>query len=156
MSLEVTVSILEKKLTKMLIAPVEDLGFELVGIKFIHARQSTLRVYIDSKNGINIDNCADVSQKVSAVLDVEEPIEIAYNLEVSSPGLDRPMFTAEHYVRSFGKEVRLLLRMSVKNRRKWQGIIKYVEGAMITVTIDGKDEVFALSNIQKANLIPHI
>ncbi len=69
-------------------------------------------------------------------------------------GLDRPMFTAEHYQRFTGEEVALVLRMAVQNRRKWQGIIKAVDGEMITVTVEGKDEVFALSNIQKANLVP--
>ncbi|ALL36266.2 ribosome maturation factor RimP [Serratia marcescens] len=148
-------STLEQQLTEMLSAPVEALGFELVGIEFIRARQSTLRIYIDSDNGINVDDCADVSHQVSAVLDVEDPITVAYNLEVSSPGLDRPMFTAEHYTRFLGEEVSLVLRIAVQNRRKWQGIIKSVEGEMITVTVEGKDEVFALSNIQKANLVPH-
>ena len=142
-------STLEQKLTEMLTAPVEALGFELVGIEFIRGRTSTLRIYIDS------EDCADVSHQVSAVMDVEDPITVAYNLEVSSPGLDRPMFTAEHYQRFTGEEVALVLRMAVQNRRKWQGIIKAVDGEMITVTVEGKDEVFALSNIQKANLVPH-
>lgn len=62
------------------------------------------------------------------------------------------MFTAEHYERFIGEEVSLVLRMAVQNRRKWQGLIKAVDGEMITVTVEGKDEVFALSNIQKANL----
>lgn len=146
---------LEQKLTEMLTAPVEALGFELVGIEFIRGRTSTLRIYIDSEDGINVDDCADVSHQVSAVMDVEDPITVAYNLEVSSPGLDRPMFTAEHYQRFTGEEVALVLRMAVQNRRKWQGIIKAVDGEMITVTVEGKDEVFALSNIQKANLVPH-
>ncbi len=152
--LGVGLSTLEQKLTEMLTAPVEALGFELVGIEFIRGRTSTLRIYIDSEDGINVDDCADVSHQVSAVMDVEDPITVAYNLEVSSPGLDRPMFTAEHYQRFTGEEVALVLRMAVQNRRKWQGIIKAVDGEMITVTVEGKDEVFALSNIQKANLFP--
>ena len=82
-------------------------------------------------------------------------VEFYSNLEVSSPGLDRPLFTAEHYARFVGEEVTLVLRMAVQNRRKWQGVIKAVDGEMITVTVEGKDEVFALSNIQKANLVPH-
>lgn len=153
--LGVGLSTLEQKLTEMLTAPVEALGFELVGIEFIRGRTSTLRIYIDSEDGINVDDCADVSHQVSAVMDVEDPITVAYNLEVSSPGLDRPMFTAEHYQRFTGEEVALVLRMAVQNRRKWQGIIKAVDGEMITVTVEGKDEVFALSNIQKANTVPH-
>ncbi|MEY8711754.1 ribosome maturation factor RimP [Mangrovibacter phragmitis] len=148
-------STLEQKLTEMITAPVEALGYELVGIEFVRGRTSTLRIYIDSPNGITVDDCADVSHQVSAVMDVEDPITVAYNLEVSSPGLDRPMFTAAHYTRFLGEEVTLVLRMAVQNRRKWQGIIKQVDGEMVTVTVDGNDEVFALSNIQKANLVPH-
>ncbi|PHM66868.1 hypothetical protein Xsto_00892 [Xenorhabdus stockiae] len=139
----------------MISAPVEALGYELVGLEFIRARVSTLRVYIDSEEGITVDDCADVSHQVSAVLDVEDPIPGLYNLEISSPGLDRPLFKAEHYQRFMGEEISLMLRMAMQNRRKWQGIIKAVDGEMITVTVDGKDEVFALSNIQKANLVPH-
>ncbi|MBI6549322.1 ribosome maturation factor RimP [Xenorhabdus lircayensis] len=148
-------STLEQKLTEMISAPVEALGFELVGLEFIRARVSTLRVYIDSEEGITVDNCADVSHQVSAVLDVEDPISVLYNLEISSPGLERPLFKAEHYQRFMDEEVNLVLRMAMQNRRRWQGIIKAVDGEMITVTVDGKDEVFALSNIQKANLVPH-
>ncbi|KLU17338.1 MULTISPECIES: ribosome maturation factor RimP [Xenorhabdus] len=148
-------STLEQKLTEIISAPVEALGFELVGLEYIRARVSTLRVYIDSEEGITVDNCADVSHQVSAVLDVEDPIPGLYNLEISSPGLERPLFKAEHYQRFIGEKVSLVLRMAMQNRRKWQGIIKAVDGEMITVTVDGKDEVFALSNIQKANLVPH-
>ncbi|NHB94959.1 ribosome maturation factor RimP [Photorhabdus stackebrandtii] len=148
-------STLEQKLTAMISVPVEALGFELVGLEFIRARVSTLRIYIDSENGITVDDCADVSHQVSAVLDVEDPISVLYNLEISSPGLERPLFTAEHYQRFIGEEISLVLRMAMQNRRKWLGIIKTVDGEMITVTVDGKDEVFALSNIQKANLVPH-
>ncbi len=153
--LGVGLSTIEQKLTELILAPVEALGYELVGIEFVRGRTSTLRIYIDSKNGITVDDCADVSHQVSAVMDVEDPISVPYNLEVSSPGLDRPLFTAEHYERFQGEEVALVLRIAVQNRRKWQGIIKSVEGEMITVTVEGNDEVFALSNIQKANLVPH-
>ncbi|MFC3394353.1 ribosome maturation factor RimP [Brenneria rubrifaciens] len=148
-------STLEQKLTAMISAPVEALGYQLVGIEFIRGRQSTLRIYIDSEDGITVDDCADVSHQVSAVLDVEDPIAVAYNLEVSSPGLERPLFTVEHYVRFIGEEATVVLRMAVQNRRKWQGVIKAVDGEMITIIVEGKDEVFALSNIQKANLVPH-
>ncbi|NHB89431.1 ribosome maturation factor RimP [Photorhabdus tasmaniensis] len=148
-------STLEQKLTAMISAPVEALGFELVGLEFIRARVSTLRIYIDSENGITVDDCADVSHQVSAVLDVEDPISVLYNLEISSPGLERPLFNAEHYQRFIGEKISLVLRIAMQNRRKWLGMIKTVDGEMITVTVDGKDEVFALSNIQKANLVPH-
>lgn len=148
-------STLEQKLTSMISVPVEALGFEFVGLEFIRARVSTLRVYIYNEHGVTVDDCADVSHQVSAVLDVEDPISVLYNLEISSPGLERPLFTVAHYQRFIGKEVNLILRIAMQNRRKWQGIIKAVNDEMITVTVDGKDEVFALKNIQKANLVPH-
>ncbi|WP_145960378.1 ribosome maturation factor RimP [Leminorella richardii] len=146
---------LEQKLTELIGAPVEALGFELVGIEFIRGRQSTLRIYIDSENGITVDDCADVSHQVSAVLDVEDPVTTAYNLEVSSPGLDRPLFTAAHYERFIGEEVSLTLRIGIQNRRRWVGTIKGVEGETIVLDVEGKDEMFALSNIAKANIVPH-
>lgn len=146
---------LERQLTEMLESPVEAAGYELVGLEFIRAGEhSTLRIYIDSENGINVDDCAEVSHQVSAVLDVEDPISVAYNLEVSSPGLERPLFKTEHYQQFIGHEVSLVLKMAMGNRRKWKGVIQAVEGETITVTVDGQNEEFALSNISKANLIP--
>ena len=146
---------LEQQLTDIIQEPVNALGFELVGIEYIRGRYPVLRVYIDSENGITVDDCADVSRQISAVLDVEDPITDAYNLEVSSPGMDRPLFTLEHYQRFVGEEVIVSLRIPVANRRKWKGQIKSIENEMITFNIDGNDEVFAFSNIQKANIVPN-
>ncbi|GLT18492.1 ribosome maturation factor RimP [Vibrio zhanjiangensis] len=146
---------LERQLTEMLEAPVVALGYELVGLEFIRAGEhSTLRIFIDHENGITVDDCAEVSRQVSAVMDVEDPITVAYNLEVSSPGLERPLFKAEHYEQFIGHEVSIVLKMAVGNRRKWKGIIQSVDGETVAVNIDGNEEEFALSNISKANLIP--
>lgn len=146
---------LERQLTEMLEAPVAATGYELVGLEFVRAGEhSTLRIYIDHENGITVDACAEVSHQVSAVLDVEDPITVAYNLEVSSPGLERPLFKAAHYGQFIGHEVSIVLKMAVANRRKWKGIIHAVEGETVTVIADGQEEYFALSNIAKANLIP--
>lgn len=146
---------LERQLTEMLEAPVAAAGYELVGLEFVRAGEhSTLRIYIDHENGITVDACAEVSHQVSAVLDVEDPITVAYNLEVSSPGLERPLFKAAHYEQFIGHEVSIVLKMAVANRRKWKGIIHAVEGETVIVITDGQEEYFALSNIAKANLIP--
>ncbi|WP_217511393.1 ribosome maturation factor RimP [Vibrio metschnikovii] len=146
---------LERQLTEMLETPVAATGYELVGLEFVRAGEhSTLRIYIDHENGITVDACAEVSHQVSAVLDVEDPITVAYNLEVSSPGLERPLFKAAHYEQFIGHEVSIVLKMAVANRRKWKGIIHAVEGETVTVIADGQEEYFALSNIAKANLIP--
>jgi ribosome maturation factor RimP len=76
------------------------------------------------------------------------------SLEVSSPGLDRPLFKPAHYEQFIGQEVNVVLKMAVANRRKWKGEIHSVDGEAITLTVDGQQEEFALSNISKANLIP--
>ncbi len=147
---------LEQRLTELLDAPVVALGFELWGIEFIRAgKHSTLRVYIDHANGISVDDCAEVSHQVSALLDVEDPITTEYYLEVSSPGMDRPLLKPAHFARYIGDVAAVTLRMAVNNRRKYKGIIKQVEGEMITLTVDGRDEILAFANIQQANLIPN-
>lgn len=151
----VVLTALEMQLTELLEAPVTALGYELVGLEFIRAGEhSTLRVFIDHENGITVDDCADVSRQISAVMDVEDPITVAYNLEVSSPGLDRPLFRAAHYEQFIGHEVSLVLKMAMSNRRKWKGDIVAVDGELVTLNVKGDEETFALSNIAKANLVP--
>lgn len=145
---------LEQQLVDIIQDPVMALGFELVGIEFVRSRNPVLRIYIDSENGITVDDCADVSRQVSAVLDVEDPITTAYTLEISSPGMDRPLFTIEHYQRFIGNEITVSLRIAVANRRNWKGVIQAVDGEMITLTVDGKNETFAFGNIQKAHIVP--
>lgn len=146
---------LEERITEMLAPSVEDLGYELVGIEYIRAgKHSTLRVYIDQDKGILVDDCAAVSRQVSAIMDVEDPITNEYTLEVSSPGLNRPLFKAEHYQTFAGEEVKIQLRMPIQNRRRWKGVIVSAEDEIICLNVDGREERFALSNIQKANIVP--
>lgn len=146
---------LEKQLFTLLEAPVEALNYELTGLEFVRAgAHSTLRVFIDHENGITVEDCAQVSRQVSAVLDVEDPISVAYYLEVSSPGLERGLFKADHYQRFVGQDVIIVLKMAMQNRRKWKGKILSVEGETISIDVDGNEEAFALSNIAKANLVP--
>ncbi len=153
--LGVVMTALEMQLTELLESPVVALGYELVGLEFIRAGEhSTLRIFIDHENGINVDGCAEVSRQVSAVMDVEDPITVAYNLEVSSPGLERPLFKPAHYAQFVGHEVSLVLKMAMGNRRKWKGIIEGIDGELVTINVDGQDETFALSNVAKANLVP--
>lgn len=145
---------LETRLVEMLTVPVEALGFELWGIEYVHAgRHSILRVFIDAQNGINIEDCAETSRQVSAVLDVEDPITTEYTLEVSSPGIDRPLFTAAHYAAYLGEDAKVQLTMPVAGSRNLKGVISKVEGQMLTLTVDGKDLIVALDNIRKGNVI---
>ncbi|MFD0965443.1 ribosome maturation factor RimP [Seminibacterium arietis] len=146
---------LEEKLQTLLQSSVEDLGCELWGIELQRSgRFVTLRLYIDKEGGVGIEDCADVSRQVSAVLDVEDPITDKYNLEVSSPGLARPLFTLEQYSRFIGEDIALHLRIPVADRRKWQGKLDKIENDMLTMTVDGQQQVFIFNNIQKANIVP--
>ncbi len=147
---------LEQRLTEMLESPIESLGFELWGIEFVRAgKHSTLRVFIDHANGITVENCAEVSHQVSSILDVEDPISTEYNLEVSSPGMDRLLFKPSQYEKYLGEQVNLTLRMAVNNRRKYKGVITRIEGEMLTLVVDGNEETVAFANIQQANLVPN-
>jgi len=147
---------LEQKLTDMLLAPVEALGYELVGIEFVRAgKHSTMRVYIDHPDGISVDDCADVSHQVSAVLDVEDPITTEYNLEVSSPGMERPLFKEQHYLSVVGETISVKLRMPMDNRRNFKGLLQACENGMLTVEVDGQTFQLAVNNIEKGNLVPN-
>ncbi len=145
---------LEQKLQEMLQGVVEDLGCELWGIECQRAgRFMTVRLFIDKEGGVGVDDCADVSRQVSAILDVEDPIADKYNLEVSSPGLDRPLFTLEQFQRYVGEDIAVHLRIPVLDRRKWQGKLEKIENDMLTLIVDGQEQVLIFGNIQKANVI---
>ncbi|PSJ45911.1 ribosome maturation factor RimP [Zobellella taiwanensis] len=147
---------LEQRLTEMLSEPVEALGFELLGLELVRAgRHSTLRLYIDHEDGIDVNDCAEVSRQVSAVLDVEDPISTEYDLEVSSPGLARPLFKPAHYQAIIGQQAELSLRMAVNNRRKLKGTVVAVEDTMVRLEVEGQEFPVAFSNIQKAHLVPN-
>ena len=123
----------QAKRVQELIEPViNSLGYECVGVEYLpQGRHSLLRIYIDKEDGIGVDDCETISHQVSGVLDVEDPIKGQYNLEVSSPGLDRPLFTLEHYVRFIGETVNVRLRSALHGRRKFTGKILSVDGEEI-------------------------
>jgi ribosome maturation factor rimP len=145
---------LEQNLQEMLQGAVEDLGCELWGIECQRAgRFMTVRLFIDKEGGVTVDDCADVSRQVSAILDVEDPIADKYNLEVSSPGLDRPLFTLQQFERYIGQDIIVHLRIPVMERRKWQGKLERIENDMVILIVDGQEQVLVFGNIQKANVV---
>ena len=145
---------LEQNLQEMLQGAVEDLGCELWGIECQRTgRFMTVRLFIDKEGGVTVDDCADVSRQVSAILDVEDPIADKYNLEVSSPGLDRPLFTLPQFERYIGQDISVHLRIPVMERRKWQGKLERIENDMVTLIVDGQEQVLVFGNIQKANVV---
>ncbi|HHF6205341.1 TPA: ribosome maturation factor RimP, partial [Haemophilus influenzae] len=145
---------LEQNLQEMLQDAVEDLGCELWGIECQRVgRFMTVRLFIDKDGGVTVDDCADVSRQVSAILDVEDPIADKYNLEVSSPGLDRPLFTLPQFERYIGQDIAVHLRIPVMERRKWQGKLERIEKDMITLIVDDQEQILVFGNIQKANVV---
>ena len=147
-----------KALTTLLAPSVEGLGYELVGVEYVPAgARSVLRVYIDAQDGIDVDDCAAVSHQVSGLLDVEDPIPGQYALEVSSPGLDRPLFTAEHFRQFAGHAVKIVLHDGIEGRRRVTGTISDVgSDDVITVVVDGERFDVALDAVSKANLVPDV
>lgn len=146
---------LEQTLTEMLTPAAESLGFELVGVEFVRAgKHSILRVFIDHPDGITVDNCADVSLQASAILDVEDPISTEYNLEVSSPGMDRPLFKTAHYAAVVGEVIAVRLRMPMNDRRNFKGKLLSCEGDNIVVQIDNETFTLSILNIEKGNVVP--
>ncbi len=140
----------------MLRPAVEEVGVELLGIEFVSAgKHSILRIFIDHENGINVDNCAEVSRQVGAILDVEDPISTEYNLEVSSPGLDRPLFTLEHYQAVIGETVNVRLSLPLNGRRKFKGKLETIENDNLIVTVDGEAYELVFSNVDKGNVVPN-
>ena len=135
---------------------VTSLGYELVGIEYLsQGRRSLLRIYIDHEAGINLDDCQRVSHQVSGVLDVEDVVHGQYSLEVSSPGLDRPLFTMEQFKRFLGSEVKLRLTVAVNGRRKFTGILRSVDDANVLLQVDEEQVSLPFSDIEKANLVPN-
>lgn len=134
---------------------VTGLGYDFVGAEYGQAEGGmTLRVYIDKEGGVLLDDCAVVSNQLSAVLDVEEPIQSQYVLEVSSPGVDRPLFRAADFARFEGQEIRLRSYKAIMGRRNFRGLIKGTEEEQVLVEVDGEIYEIPFSAIEQARLIP--
>lgn len=106
------------------------------------------------ESGIGIEDCERVSRQLSAVLDVEDPIAGDYTLEVSSPGMDRPLYTLAHYQRFVGNQIALTLRMAFEGRRKFAGLLKGVEGDEVVIQVEQEEFLFPFESIEKANVVP--
>ena len=139
-----------------LLAPVvEALGYECWGVEFLsQGRHSLLRVYIDHANGVLVDDCEKVSRQISGVLDVEDPISSEYTLEVSSPGMDRPLFTLEQFARHAGELVKIKLRSPFEGRRNFQGLLRGAEEQDVVVLVDDHEYLLPIDLIDKAIIIP--
>lgn len=148
-------------IARLLAPTVTSLGLELLGIEYLPAAGGALvRLYIDvpqadaSERSVGIEDCESVSREVSAQLDVEDPITGNYTLEVSSPGIDRPLFGAAQFARFIGESAKVTLKLPMDGRRRLQGNILRVEGESIVFAVDNAEFVVEAGNIDKARLVP--
>lgn len=147
---------MKDKLFGLLEPVVAALGYELLEVEWSSAgRNSLVRVYIDRADGagIGLDDCERASRSIGAVLDAEDPIGSEYRLEVSSPGFDRPLRTAEHFARFAGSEARIETTAPIDGRRRFRGRLGPVEGGEVTIEVDRKVWKLPLAGISKARLV---
>lgn len=142
-------------LADMLEPVIENLGYETVRIMTIGQANPTLQIMIDKTDGteITVDDCAKVSRALSEVLDEKDPISDKYNLEVSSPGLDRPLTKLAHFGRFAGNEVKIETSVVVDGRKRFKGVLKGVEGANVLLEMDGTDYKVLFDDISKAKIV---
>ncbi len=145
-----------EELTQLLIPVVADMGLECLGVEYSPSQGNGLvRVYVDAADrAVTVDDCEAVSRQVSATLDVNDPVDGHYTLEVSSPGLDRPLYTPEQFARFIGDAAKLEVNLAIDGRRRFQGPIVAVNGNDIVIEQDGHAVTIAGGNIHKARLIP--
>lgn len=147
----------EKLLTQLIQPVIEDMGFVLWGVEYMPQKKNAiLRVFIDHENGIGVDDCANCSREISGLLEVEDPIKSAYVLEVSSPGIDRVLFSANQFSQYIDEKVQVKLAQPVDGARNVKGIIKAVENDQIVVANEVTDYVFEMNNVMKARLKPQV
>ena len=143
------------ELLRLVEPAVEALGYELIDLEFVpQGRDSVLRLFIDRPQGVDLDDCAAVSKAVEARLDADDPIPGHYNLEVSSPGLDRILRKREHYERYLGSRVHVQLASPLDGRRRFTGALKAVNADAVTVEVDRQDYTLPLRMIQRTRLKP--
>lgn len=139
-----------------LIAPsLADMGFDIVRVLLSGDKRAKLQIMIERRDGagITVDDCAEVSRAVGAILDVEDPIAGAYLLEVSSPGLDRPLTRLSDFERFAGFEARLETRVPIDGRRRFSGRLLGVEGQRIRVMADEAEFALDFADLAKAKLL---
>ena len=144
-------------LYEMLDSTIDDFGYELVHLEFTGGDKSrVLRLYIDAPGGITLDDCSFVSQQIGRLLDVEDPIEGRYSLEVSSPGIERPLAKREHFESALGQRIEVQTIVKIEGRKKFLGTLAKCAQTTVTIAVDGCEFEIELNNIRKARLKPDL
>lgn len=148
---------IEKRVEKIIEPYIKEMGVELYGVKFFSTPAGqVLRVYIDRQGGVDLETCEEISLKVSPLLDLEDPIPYSYYLEVSSPGIERPLLKRKHFYRYRGKRISLKTIEPVENRRSFIGEIKEAKPNFFVINCDEREYEIEYKNVRKANLVVEI
>jgi len=139
---------------ELLLPGAETLGLELVAVELSGGDTSIVRIYIDTPKGVTVDDCAKASRQFSAILDVEDPISNKYTLEVSSPGMDRPLAKPEHFQTVVGQDVKIKMTTLVSGRRRFTGELIEANDEFAVVEVDGEQSELPYSDMDRARLIP--
>ena len=145
-----------KHIDDLLQPGAEALGYELVAVELSGGDSSIVRIYIDSENedGVTVTDCAKASRQFSAILDVEDPISERYTLEVSSPGMDRPLAKPEHFIEVVGQEVKIKMATLINGRRRFTGELVEATDEFAVVEVDGEQTELPYNEMDKARLVP--
>ena len=143
------------RIEKIIEPTVNNLGFDIVRVLLSGDHNPRLQIMAEPLDGraMNVDDCAAISRAVSALLDVEDPVSSPYTLEVSSPGLDRPVVHLQHFERFAGYEARIETAMAIDGRKRFRGRLGGIEGDNVLLQVDKNEWVFPFPDIQKAKLI---
>ena len=146
---------LAEKIEDTIAPSIADMGFDLIQVKFMDGKKSqTLQIMAERPDGsMSLDDCAAISRQISAVLDVEDVIPTAYRLEVSSPGIDRPLVKLTDYSTYIGHAVKIETVLPINGRKRFAGAITAVKGGDVIVTVDGKEHTLPFADIQSAKLV---
>jgi ribosome maturation factor RimP len=145
--------LIKKKIKELAASVAVQYDFELVEVELTgSSRKLLIRIFIDKENGVTLEDCGKFSRALSALLDVEDPVPMAYVLEVSSPGLDRPLKALKDFQRSIGKLVRIITKTRIEEQNVFTGRLTRVEGENITLSFDDRELEIPFDQISKARL----
>ena len=147
--------ILADRIENLINPTIDKLGFEIVRIEVLGEMHPCVQIMAERRDqtGMIVDDCAQISRAVSSILDVEDPITNAYTLEVSSPGMDRPLVKREHFERFAGVEIRLEKRGQGDEQRRYRGNLKGIEGDDVVLLIKGEEIIIPFVDVQKARVV---